>query len=126
MPIDSITAIAHSAGNSNIPLLVALDNKNGNLACQWFANNGRPIGELCLRTAAEAVSLSPTISFRVAGNASETIILAAIEAKKTAYIVERCDVPDIRSIAILATDRLAIGADGPLRPVYLRPPVSLN
>ncbi|AHC73402.1 peptidase M22, glycoprotease [Candidatus Endolissoclinum faulkneri L5] len=126
VPVDSITALAYTAGNSDIPLLVALDNKNGNLICQWFTDNGSSINDLCLCTATEAVCLSPTVSFRVAGNVSEKVVLAATEAKKTAYVVQRCDVPDIRSIAILANDRLAIGAYGPLLPIYLRNPISFN
>lgn len=122
VPVTSLEALAHAAGLAETPVLAALDSKRGDLFCQWFAADGRPIGEPSVRTAAEAVALAPAAPFRVAGDASEAVVVAAGEAGLSAVVLEGCDIPDARSVAAVATVRLAAGGEGPLRPLYLRAP----
>lgn len=122
VPVTSLEALAHAAGPSETPLLVALDSKRGDLFCQWFDGGGRAVDEPSVRMAAEAVALAPGAVFRVAGDAAEALLTAAAVAGKSAVVSDGCDVPDARSVAAVALARAAAGGDGPLRPLYLKAP----
>ena len=122
VPVTSMEALAHAAGPADSPLLAALDSKRGDLFCQWFDGRGRPLDDPAVRTAAEAVALAPSATFRVAGDAAEAVAAAATQAGRSVRVVEGCEVPDARSVAAVALARAEVGGKGPLRPLYLKAP----
>lgn len=122
VPVTSLEAIAHDAGGSDLPLLVGLDTKRGDLYVQWFDPAGRPLGEPAIMEAADAVRGGVCAAFRVAGDRTDALVAAAETEGRQAEVLPSCRVPDARAVAAIAEIRLAAGGDGPLRPLYLRAP----
>ncbi|MDF1791746.1 MAG: tRNA (adenosine(37)-N6)-threonylcarbamoyltransferase complex dimerization subunit type 1 TsaB [Thalassobaculaceae bacterium] len=122
VPVTSLAALAHAAGCSDMPLLTVLDSKRGDVYAQWFDGAGAALAGPAVMTVSEAVALAPAQRFRLAGDVADALVAAARDAGREAVVLDGCDLPDARSVAAVAADRLAAGEDGPLRPLYLRAP----
>ena len=122
VPVTSLEALSEAAGPGETPLLAALDSKRGDLFCQWFDKDGRPLDQPAVRSAIEALGAIGAPAFRLAGDAGELVTSASTDAGKSVSVLDDCTVPDARAVAAVAARRLAAGEEGPLRPLYLRAP----
>lgn len=122
VPVTSLEAIAHACGTGPHPLLVVLDSKRGDVYAQWFSGAGAALGGATAASPSAVLARAPASPIRVAGDAAPAMLAAAREAGVTAEPVGGTDVPDARSVAAIASRRVAEGGTGPLSPLYLRAP----
>jgi tRNA threonylcarbamoyladenosine biosynthesis protein TsaB len=120
--VTSLEAIAHATGPGGTPLLVALDSKRGDLYAQWFAGDGGALGVPAVLADRAALDAASDAAFRLAGDVTERLLGAAIDAGLQPMALAAQQVPDARAVAAIARVRLGAEGPSPLAPLYLRPP----
>jgi tRNA threonylcarbamoyladenosine biosynthesis protein TsaB len=100
--------------------MVAIDARHDNVYMQVFGAGGRSLltpRVVTLREAARAATSGPA---RIVGSGAELVVRAWPRGAPPPVVVDQRPAPDIAWIARLGA--VASAAEGPPKPLYLRPP----
>jgi tRNA threonylcarbamoyl adenosine modification protein YeaZ len=113
-------AAPHIASEGHTPVMVAIDARHDNVYMQVFGSGGRSLltpRVVTLREAARAATSGPA---RIVGSGAELVARAWPRGAPPPEVVDQRPAPDIAWIARLGA--VASPAEGPPKPLYLRPP----
>jgi len=113
-------AAPYIADEGHTPVMVAIDARHDNVYMQVFGAGGRSLltpRVVTLREAARAATSGPA---RIVGSGAELVARAWPRGAPPPEVVDQRPAPDIAWIARLGA--VASPAEGPPKPLYLRPP----
>lgn len=119
----SLEALAAALPPADMPTLIAIDARRGEVYAQAFAPDGRALDDARALPLATAASAAPAGPFRLAGTGAALIVerLSAAGSPPT-LLVDTASAPDAAVLARLTARAPAGAGTAEPAPIYLRPP----